>query len=47
MAKAVIVALTSDIPATAQGQNATVTVGNNKYPGKLTTIIIYTPPAGH
>ena len=45
-AKAVIVTLSVDIPESEQGKDATVTVGANTYAGKLTTIIVYTPPAG-
>jgi hypothetical protein len=42
--KAVIVELSVDIPDTEQGKDATVTVGTNTYKGKLTVIIVYTPP---
>lgn len=45
MAKAVIVALSVDIPETEQGQDAVVTVGANTYKGKLSVIIVYTPIA--
>lgn len=45
MAKAVIVELTGDIPDTEQGNDAVVTVGANTYKGKLSVIIVYTPPA--
>ena len=43
MAKAVIITLTEDILEDEQGKDATVTIGDNTYKGKLTTIIIYTP----
>lgn len=45
MAKAVIVELSVDIPDTEQAKDATVTVGANTYKGKLSVIIVYTPPA--
>jgi hypothetical protein len=45
VAKAVIVELSVDIPETEQGKDAVVTVGSNTYKGKLTVIIVYTPPA--
>jgi hypothetical protein len=46
MAKAVIIALSADIPDAEQGQNVTVTAADGTtYPGTITAIIVYTPPA--
>lgn len=46
MAKAVIVALSVDIPDAEQGQNATVTLKDGTtYAGIVTAIVVYTPPA--
>ena len=45
MAKAVLISLSTDIPDTEQGKDATVTVGTVNYLGKIEAIIVYSPPA--
>ena len=41
MVKTVVISLTKDIPETELGKDATVTIGENSYTGKVAAIILH------